>query len=160
MKSIFRLGLLFGCFVFFCASTAFSADSPLSLIPVGTDIEIIKDVRLGEPASGEIAEYVGYRKEGWLLFDEDGHMERESRDLPDGYVEWDPKTQDWSGTKTGISGDNPYFRLSDNSLITGAECYWKIVDEPLRKRFMGEAMEEMALVFEKVENYKKNKNPQ
>lgn len=124
-----------------------------NVLPIGTKVKIIKDVRKGEPATGKIAEYVGGKKEGWLLIDENGKVERESWNLPDGYIEWDPKTQDWPAVKSGIKGENPVFRLEDGSKITGLECYW----EPVDKDLLEKELEDYQQMLDKIKKMQEKK---
>lgn len=125
-----------------------------NVLPIGTKVEIVRDVRKGGPATGEIAEYIGSKNEGWLLFGENGKVERESWNLPDGYQEWNPKKQKWPHKKTGIKGENPLFRLEDGSEITGLECYWQPVDKNLRKSGEKKALKEYHQILDKIKRAK------
>lgn len=133
--------------LFVCSIQVYAFD----VLPIGTKVKIDKDVRTGSAISGEVGEYAGFRNEGWLLFDENGNLEKESKDLPDGYLEWNPKAQDWPRQKSGVASPNPFFRLKDGSLISGLECYWSPVDKKLRDKLTSKATDELRDVMRKIE---------
>lgn len=136
---------------FFILSVQIHALDLNSVMPIGTKVRIDKDVRTGSVASGEVAEYVGFRNDGWLLFNENGNPERESKDLPDGYLEWNPRIKDWPKQKSGIASPNPFFRLKNGLLISGLECYWSPVDGKLRHKITSKATDELRDIMRKIE---------
>lgn len=91
----------------------------------GTRVKIIKDVRPGEPATGMKGIFVGHEgHEAWLLCTANGKLERESYELPDGYVEWDPEKEVFPEVSCGIRDQSPRFLLEDGTYIHGLQCYW------------------------------------
>ena len=101
-------------------------------LTAGAEIKILKDLRYYGAATGKVAEYVK-NDEGWTLYDQWVRAEAESSGVPKGYAVWDPKAQEWPGTKTAVKSENPVFRLGDGSLIKGNECYWEPVDKRVQK---------------------------
>jgi len=105
------------------------------VLPVGTQVKISEDYRPGGNATGKIAEYTGDNGQFWALLD----ILQLHRNLPEGYVGWDPETQPFPQEKVGILIASPVFRLSDGSTIaSGLECSFKILDKELDGRVMKE----------------------
>lgn len=101
----------------------------------GIRVKIIKDVRPGEPATGMKGTFVGYEShEAWLLCTADGKPERESYELPDGYIEWDPDKEAFPEVNCGIRDQNPRFLLEDSTYIHGGQCYWAPINHSVKKK--------------------------
>ena len=108
----------------------------------GTRVVIFKDVRTGSPANGKKGKYIGDEDRAtWLLCTAAGRLEKESFDLPDGYIEWDYEHEPFPKVNCGIRGNNPLFLLDDGTTISGAQCYWLPVNLRIRMRTYEECMD-------------------
>ena len=101
----------------------------------GTRVKIIKDVRPEELATGMNGTFVGYEShDAWLLCTEDGKPERESYELPDGYVEWDSENEPFPQVNCGIHSQNPRFLLDDGTNVHGGQCYWDPINPNVKRK--------------------------
>jgi len=92
----------------------------------GTGVKITKDIREGEPATGKKGKYVGDEDvDAWILCTADGKLERESYELPHGYVEWDAESEPFPKVNCGMRSQNPRFLLDDGTYIHGGQCFWE-----------------------------------
>ena len=101
-------------------------------LSIGDKIHIVRDIRDGSPATGQVAIFEGdfpltvALKNGdeWVK-EIDYEIYQSRQDVRITYPLWKGETETPPWPRFAMPMDNPRFVLSDGSKIWGAECWWE-----------------------------------